>query len=405
MKKISFTFLLAIIFCSAFSQSYPVWDAISYNYSVNIFNDMVTETGMLHTTKNDASISISGDTFSGNFSATNDSVIQMSAIAEINLDSYFQINFQDFLNSSYNLSGLDVSGTMFDLSSGNPTIKAIFKSNVPIVVLAQLIDVNGHITTNSKWILDTIKVTGVNDTCVFKDFIMEDWYSSYWWNIENGRGVNAAFPQDAIIPVDASKIVAVRFSIAYFTTVPYEINQTPIALSIKNLQISGNAPILQLPSQELITPYYQTKDTLHISDFVFDANTDIENLTWSFESTDPNVVVEYDDVLKIIVISNLSKPVTVNLTATNDLGLSTTESYIVFYVNDILQVEKSSSIIYNSINQTIEYKGADSPIISLFDMQGKCVFSQQSTLIDVSSIRDGLYVVKYGENSVIINIQ
>lgn len=402
MKKFSFSLLLAIMYCSAFSQSYPVWDAISYNYSVNIFNDMVTETGMLHTTKNDATISVSNGVFSGNFSVTNDTVIQMSASADVNLDNHFQINFQEFLNTSFNLSGLDVSGTMFDLSSGNPTIKAVFKSNVPIVVQAQLIDVNGHITLNSKWVFDTVKVAGVNDTCIFKDFVMEDWYSSYWWGIQNGRGVNAAFPQDAIIPVDASKIVAVRFTIVYYTTIPNDINQTPIALTIKNLQISGNAPILQLPSQELITPYYQTKDTLHISDFVFDANTDVDNLTWSFESTDPNVVVEYDDVLKIIVISNLSKPVTVNLTATNDLGLSTTESYIVFYINDILHVEKSSSIIYNSTNQTIEYTGADSPIISLFDMQGKCVLSQQTSLLDVSNIRDGLYVVKCGENSQVI---
>ena len=402
MKKFSFSLLLAIMYCSAFSQSYPVWDAISYNYSVNIFNDMVTETGKLHTTKNDATLTVSSGVFSGDFSATNDTVIQISANPDVNLDNYFQVNFQEFLNTSFNLSGLDVSGTMFDLSSGNTTIKAVFKSNVPIVVQAQLIDVNGHVTCSSTSIYDTVTVGGINDTCIFKDFIMEDWYSTTWWNINNGRGVNGAFPQDAIIPVEASKIVAVRFSIVYYTTVPNDINQTPIALTVKNLQISGNAPILQLPSQELITPYYQTKDTLHISDFVFDANTDIENLTWSFESTDPNVVVEYDDVLKIIVISNLSKPVTVNLTATNDLGLSTTESYIVFYINDILHVEKSSSIIYNSTNQTIEYTGADSPIISIFDIQGKCVLSQKSSLLDVSNLRDGMYIVKCGEINKVI---
>ncbi|MDA3882927.1 MAG: hypothetical protein PF481_06560 [Bacteroidales bacterium] len=380
------------------AQSYPEWETMEDNYTISIADDAVFKTGILAVNTDLATInSSSSDSISALFSSSQNNAITVTSSKKDTIcTDYFSIDFYDFLYNQGQYNGWELSGTIIDLSSGNQKVIIEAETNIPVVFEVQLIDVNGHVTNNDFQICDTLYPSSEIDTLVFENFLLEDWYSQEWWVVNNDRGEQSYFPEEAIIPVYDSKIVSVRVFVKPLS------QRTPsahdISVTLHTVRILANNPIVELPPQPHVSPYYETSDTLYISDFFFDENTSIDDITWSFYTSDPSVIVEYKADEEIIVISNLSKPTTIDITATNDFDFSCTEQYYVFYVNSISTIAQSV-FVYNAYEQKLVSDIISSGILSCYSITGSRIgaFNIENGSVDISQVPNGvfIYTVEY----------
>jgi len=386
MKQI-FVFILAALFYSNSFAQYPEWEAMKDNYTINLFDDISTETGIVSVTSDFATVNSSvSPKYSALFDAAIKNKITVSCAANVENTDYFSIDFHEFLYKQSSFSSWEIDGTLIDLSSGGLTIELIAKANQAVQIEVQLIDANGHVTSNTTHIVDTIDSINTLDTLTFSGFVLEDWDSETWWGVDNQRGEKTYFPQAAVIPVDASKIVSLRFKVQ-----PLEATTTPIGVTFENVSLRSLKPIIQLPPQPYIVPHYETTDTLRISDFFFDSNTDINDIVWSFVPSDPNVIVEYDDVKKIIVISNLSKPTTIDITGENGAGFSTTQKYSVFYVTSLDNI--ITKVTYNPHTKLITWDSGKAEV-SIYNAIGALENKTNAyNQYNISFLEKGMYII------------
>jgi len=113
------------------------------------------------------------------------------------------------------------------------------------------------------------------------------------------------------------------------------------------------------------------------------------------------VLVEYKADEEIIVISNLSKPTTIDITATNGSGFSCTDQYYVFYVNSISTVAHSV-FVYNVYEQKLVSDIISSGILSCYSITGSRIgaFRIENGSVDVSQVKNDvfIYTVEYQGN-------
>ncbi|MFO7868926.1 MAG: T9SS type A sorting domain-containing protein [Bacteroidales bacterium] len=395
MKKISSIILHVLISFAVCSQTYTEWEEdMKTNYSVSIGDDAIYKTGILAAQSNFATINnSSSDSINAHFSSSDNSQIGISSTKKDTLfTDYFSIDFHEFLFKDGNFNGWELTGTILDLSSGNQKVLVEAETNVPVVIEIQLIDANGHVTYNDTHVYDTLYPLSI-DTLIFKNFLFEDKYSQEWWEENNDRGEQSYFPEDAIIPVYDSKIVSARIFIRPLSK--RLSSDEDILVTFHTVRIIANNPIVELPPQPHVTPHYDTKDTLCINDFFFDDNTSIEDITWSFSSSDPNVEIEYNTDKKIIGISNLSQPTTIDITATNNLGYSSTEQYHVYYVNALPNIAHTI-LKYNRATQKLTSDIISSGSFSCYSIIGSHILTDkiQNGSVDVSNLKNGMYIYK-----------
>ncbi|MFW5851738.1 MAG: hypothetical protein ACOCWB_05915 [Bacteroidota bacterium] len=393
MKIFSTLVVSLFLSISLCAQSYPEWEAMEDNYTVNIADDAVFKTGIFEVNTDLASInSSSSDSISAFFSSSQNNAITVTSSKKDTIcTDYFSIDFHEFLFNQGHYNGWELSGTIIDLSSGNQKVIIEAETNIPVVFEVQLIDVNGHVTNNDTHICDTLYPSSEIDTVVFENFLLEDWYSQEWWGVNNDRGEQSYFPEEAVIPVYDSKIVSVRVFVRPLSK--QTIAAEDISVTLHTVRILANNPIVELPPQPHVAPYYETSDTLFIHDFFFDDNTSIDDITWSFDTSDPSVVVEYKADEKIIVISNLSQPTTIDITATNNFDFSCTDQYYVFYVNSISTVDQSV-FVYNANEQKLVSDVIVSGILSCYSVTGLRIgaFNIENGSVDISQIPQDVFI-------------
>jgi len=263
MKVFSTLVVSLFLSLSLCAQSYPEWETMEDNYSISIAEDAVFKTGVFAVNTDLASInSSSSDSISALFSSSQNSAITVTSSKKDTIcTDYFSIDFHEFLFNQGQYNGWELSGTIIDLSSGNPKVIIEAETNIPVVFEVQLIDVNGHVTNNNSLICDTLYPSEI-DTLVFENFLLEDWYSQEWWGMNNDRGEQSYFPEEAIIPVYDSQIVSVRIFVKPLS--PRTPAAQDISVTLHTVRILANNPIVELPPQPHVAPYYETSDTLYI---------------------------------------------------------------------------------------------------------------------------------------------